>query len=97
MDGNVAIASFFVPKADDRASYALQDAIRAKHGDEAAANMSALGQLPIGTWHQDMLSGCVRVLYTESDERMGLELVQQLAVNVEVRAHKCCPNNCSTV
>ena len=97
MDGNVANASFFVPKADDRASYALQDAIRAKHGDEAAANVSALGQLQIGTWHQDMLSGCVRVLYTESDERMGLELVQQLAVNVEVRAHKCCPNNCSTV
>jgi hypothetical protein len=88
MDGRIADQGFFVPQANDDAAHVLQDAVRAKHGSEAADNMDALGMLPIEGGGFDarcrVLSDRVRVLYIESDEPMGLSRVRELATHIEV-------------
>ena len=84
--------AFFAPQADDAAALALKDAIREKYGIEALRNIQVLGQLPIEdedysvqpSMPRDQMPSSVRILYTSSDERMGLERVKQLAVNVEI-------------
>ena len=88
MDGRIADQLYFQPKADDDAARALKDAIRAKHGDAAADNMTRLGQLPIEdgmqTFDCSILSECVHILYVASEEPMGLERVRELATGVDV-------------
>ena len=89
MDGRVSNMAFWMPQVNlEVAMGAMGDAVRVIHGDVFAANLRHLHQLPLEScgyaWQHGQMSGCVRVLFVESDECMGLQVVQHMAESVEV-------------